>query len=146
MKNKKIIILVICFILVALASFCVGLKFSNSKKQSNNFSQPGQFDPRDMNGARKGEMQKGGNWGEMLSGEILSKDTQSITLKLKDGGSKIIFYTDKTTVSKTVIDALNDLIVGNEVSINGTANTDGSINAQTIIIGSIQTSSESKTQ
>ena len=65
----------------------------------------------------------------MVSGEIINKDQTSITIKLKDGGSKIVFLTNKTTIQKTTEGTLGDLIIGNQITANGQSNTDGSLNA-----------------
>ncbi|MEI6552974.1 MAG: hypothetical protein WCO09_00215, partial [bacterium] len=61
-----------------------------------------------------------------------NKDATSITVKLRDGGSKIIFVASSTVVQKTSAGSINDIVVGSQISANGPTNADGSINAATI--------------
>lgn len=67
-------------------------------------------------------------------GEIVSKDDNSLTLKLHDGGSKIVFLSASTTVAKMETGSVEDLSAGTNVSVMGSANTDGSVNATAIQI------------
>lgn len=87
------------------------------------------------NFARPGNGQAGGgNLGNFLSGEILIKDKESLTVKLPDGGSKLIFFSGSTTFAKTIAGSIEDFAVGEQITVNGTANSDGSITAVTIQI------------
>lgn len=68
------------------------------------------------------------------SGEVLSTDTKSMTIKMRDGGSKIIFLADSTQIMKSSAGVVGDVRVGSEVTVMGTAGTDGTITAQSIQI------------
>ena len=72
--------------------------------------------------------------GGFTAGEIISKDATSITLKLSDGSTKIILVGTSTPVMKSAAGTLSDLTVGISVVANGSANSDGSLSAQSIQI------------
>ncbi|TSC91735.1 MAG: hypothetical protein CEN90_199 [Parcubacteria group bacterium Licking1014_17] len=93
-----------------------------------------------LRGARGGTA--GGNF---TAGDIIAKDNQSITVKLRDGGSKIVFYSGTTEISKFAGGTPSDLEIGKSVTITGTANSDGSITAQSIQIRPIPTGTPNPT-
>jgi hypothetical protein len=72
--------------------------------------------------------------GGVASGEIISKDATSITIKLRDGGSRIIFLSGTSTIAKSESGTAADLATGQQVTVMGTANSDGSIMAQSVQI------------
>ncbi|MBI4155964.1 MAG: hypothetical protein HY507_01895 [Candidatus Zambryskibacteria bacterium] len=121
--NKKIVI-VIGLVFVGI-SFYGGMKYSQSKTTPTFQTRTG-----NLNGQR---VVRGGTTnGGFIAGEILLKDFQSITVKMQDGSSKIVLISPSTSVIKTVSGSLNDLVVGRQISTTGTANSDGSITAQSI--------------
>lgn len=69
-----------------------------------------------------------------VTGEVISKDDTSVTVKLADGGSQIIFLSDSTQITKSDSGVIDDLATGINISANGTENTDGSISAKTVQI------------
>jgi hypothetical protein len=82
-------------------------------------------------GAGGGRFTAGANF---ISGDVLAKDAQSITVKMRDGSSRIILYASSTEVSKFAAGTIDDVAVGKTIMVNGKTNTDGSITAQTIQI------------
>jgi len=129
MKKTLLSILVVA-VVVGGGSFYGGMKYAENKAVSDRQQRIQQF------GGSGTGFRNGGSGnrtaGGFASGEILSKDDKSITIKMRDGGSKIIFFSDTTEIGKFVNGTSSDLEVGKNVSINGTANSDGSITAQTI--------------
>jgi hypothetical protein len=137
--SKNIIIGAIVGILViGGGSFYAGTKFAGASSVSSRFSQVqgGQF-RGGQNGPMGGIQDRQGLMsGGVTAGVILAKDDTSITVKLTDGGSKIVFLTASTTITKSTIGSAGDLLVNENVVVNGAANSDGSINAQFIQLGS----------
>ncbi len=141
MPIKKALPIIIALIIVGGGAFYSGMKYSKSKcstENSANNSQGSQnLTPQERQqrfsqmggGQSRTSRQLGGG---AVNGEIISKDDQSITVKLRDGGSKIVFYSDSTGIEKSVAGSSNDLEVGKTVIINGSANQDGSVTAQSI--------------
>lgn len=135
---KKILISVfVTAVLVGGGAFYGGMKYGQSKvpqrfanlsqEQRQQFQQTG----ADIGGLAAGRGQRGSGF---ASGEIIAKDEKSITIKLPGGGSKIIFYSDSAEIGKFEKGNLDDLEVGKTITVNGEANSDGSITAQSIQI------------
>ncbi len=130
--NKNFIIIIAITALVGTGGFLGGMKYAQtgdltSEERQQKFQEMGMADI----GAGAGRVSNRTSAG-FASGEIISKDEQSITIKLPDGGSKIIFYSDSTEISKFVNGVSDDLEIGSSVTINGKTNQDGSITAQSI--------------
>jgi len=73
--------------------------------------------------------------GGFTSGSIVGSDSNSITIKLSDGSTKIILYSPSTTISVSATGSASDLTNGQNVTVSGTANSDGSITAARIQVG-----------
>lgn len=126
MKNpQNIFITLVLIFTFAGVGFYAGMKYQQSKRPQTRFGnfQPGQF------GQRQGF--------RPVNGEIIAVDEESITLKLNDESSKIIFLTDNTTISKSSKGSKEDLKVGEKVAIFGVENSDGSVTAQNIQLNPI---------
>lgn len=116
----------ILIIAVAGASFYGGIFYTNQNKtlQRNG---AGNFQ-----GQRTGGTQNRQTGSGFINGDIISKDDVSITVKSKDGSSKIIFYSTTTEVGKFVSGTPSDLTIGQTIMVNGKTNPDGSLTAQSI--------------
>jgi hypothetical protein len=72
--------------------------------------------------------------GGFTTGEILSKDATSVTVKLPDGSTKIVLMGTSTQVVKSTTGSATDLTTGTNVIVTGASNSDGSVTAQNIQI------------
>jgi len=84
---------------------------------------------RDQNARRPGAR------GGFAGGTVLSKDAQSITVKLPDGGSKIVYVSKSTRFEKMLAASVADVSVGSTVTAVGEPQDDGSITARAITLG-----------
>jgi len=129
--NKKTGLIIGVVVLVLISFYC-GMQYggnnvraSLASKSQNSFG-----GNRMMGGAGSGRGMRNG--GGFVNGEILSQDAQSITLKLQNSGSQIVFFNSQTKVSKMVDGAMTDLATGKTISVTGTPNPDGSVTATSI--------------
>src|SRR3989338_5173375 len=147
--NKLIAIVIAVSVVVGGGAFFGGMKYAESKSLRNRVSQADfqnlqNLSPEERQqrlqelGANAVAGFRGGSGGGQrggsgfTSGELISKDDKSITVKLSDGGSKIVFLSDSTTVSKMTDGTKSDLEIGKQVTVNGSTNSDGSVTAQSI--------------
>lgn len=130
---KKIVPFLVIALVVGGISFFGGMKYGLSKnKKADNFGF-GNFEK--MGGGNgNGMMRRNGgqNGGGFVNGEILSKDNNIMTVKMPDGGSKIIIFSTSTKVMKSADGSIDDLKIGENVMATGSTNSDGSITAQSV--------------
>lgn len=122
--NSKIMI-VILLIIVGGGGFFAGLKYQTGKAITANFQQ------RQMGNSFR---QRLGQNFRPVRGDIIGRDDKSITVKLPDGSSKIILFSDKTVYLKSSTGSKDDLKTGDKVMVIGTENSDGSVTAQDVQI------------
>jgi len=139
---KKLILFIIVLIIVGAGAFWGGMKYQQNKISSQrtffqNLSPEERQQRLQELGTNfggfhlgPGSSQRGGSG--FIVGEIIAKDDKSVTVKLQNGGSKIVFLSNSTEITKSAAGTLSDLEIGKSVIVNGTANSDGSITAQTI--------------
>lgn len=136
--NTKKIALISSFVLISALAFFSGI-FYQKNYASKNADLRSQN--RNQNAGRDLRMEEGGSLnmqrqrmlqGKFVNGEILSNDGTIITVKLRDGGSRIVFVTPNTQVEKYIMGEMSDVTVGKTVMINGDVNPDSSLNAASI--------------
>ena len=127
MKNSLVIAVIIA-VVVGLGAFCGGMKYQQSKMSNLR----GRF-PENTQG-QNGE-QRTGQGLRPVNGTIISQDENSVTVKLADESSKIILLTENSLINKTEEGSKEDLTEGTEITVFGQENSDGSLTAQNIQIG-----------
>ncbi len=139
-RKKHIITMIGIIIIVAGGMFYGGMQYGTSKAasvaaQARQGRGNGSGSSADNSGGQRGQRGPGGmGAGGFSNGQIISKDDTSITIKTRDGSSKIVYYSGSTNVGKTVADTSTDLNVGQDVMVSGNASPDGSIAADSIQI------------
>ncbi len=123
MKNTQLIAVVILVVGLAVGFFG-GIQYQKAKSpQAQSQSRGG-----------RGSGRFGGANGGTAVGQIISLDSNSITIQLQDGSSKIILLSSNTSINKTASASASNLQSGERVAIFGTTNSDGSITAQNVQI------------
>lgn len=128
MKNNLIIAVVITVLVSGGGGFYAGIKYQKDKAPifpENIEQMRGQIGQR--NSSTRGL--------NTVMGKIIGTDESSITVQLADDSSKIIIVTEGTMINRSEAGTADDLREGSEVVVNGQPNSDGSISAQNIQIG-----------
>ncbi len=132
--SKNLTTVVIVAVVVGALGFFGGMQYQKSK--SPNFDR-GRFQ-NFQNGNRPSGFpgRNGNNQGvRPVSGEIVSMDGNTLTVKAQDGSSKIVVFSDSTTINKTSKGSKDDLKTGENIMVIGTEGTDGIVTALMISIG-----------
>jgi len=127
--NKNIIVGVAGIVLLA-GGFYGGVTYTKSAR-------PADFGTSAMNGPMRNGGMGAGNMrtsASFITGEVISKDATSITIKMQDNSTKIILMGSSTQIMKTSSGSIQDLVTNSGVTVTGSANTDGSITAQSVQI------------
>jgi len=126
---KKLLPILIAVALAAGgAAFYGGMKYASAKAPARG-ARMGQFAAGGAGGGARTAGFRGAAGGGFVAGQILANDGKTLTVKMNDGGSKIVFLSDTTEVSKFVAGTPTDLTVGENVMVNGKTNDDGSVTA-----------------
>ncbi|HVY67512.1 MAG TPA: hypothetical protein VHA30_01280 [Patescibacteria group bacterium] len=122
--------------------FFGGMKYQQAKTLKSFAGRVGQFTAQGARtgGQRPGGLAGGGN--DFVNGQVVSKDTNTITVKLANGGSKVVVFGPSAQFRKAVDGTADDVSVGSSVTITGTDNSDGSITAQSVQIRTDQAGSQ----
>ncbi|MDE2001797.1 MAG: hypothetical protein KGI60_04520 [Patescibacteria group bacterium] len=129
---NKTVALVLGGIIIAGVAFYGGMKYDQYAAASARQGRLQQFAGAAGSTAVFRGTRTGGAAGGATGGSIVSKDANSLTLSLANGGSEIVFVSSSTQVSKMTTGSLNDLSAGNDVFVTGTPNPDGSLTAESI--------------
>jgi len=130
---KKIISIALVIVVVGLlmgGAFYGGMQYKEQgigQERQQKFQQMGASATGAVNGKLGNQLGS-----SFITGEIISKDEKSINVKLQDGSSKIIFFSDTTEINKFITGSSSDLEVGKTITISGKENQEGSITAQSI--------------
>jgi len=156
---KKIISFIVVIVIVGGASFYVGTVYKNSSKSNasqtfgtnmmggQNFTNLSSEERTKMMQERGGGVRgvRGAGMGvsatsTFISGEIISKDEESITVKLTDGGSAIVYVASSTVnITKPTKISLADLQSGDTVIVGASKNTEGTYTAESVRVNNITT-------
>jgi uncharacterized protein YneF (UPF0154 family) len=128
--KKNLILIFIVLIIVGAGGFFGGMKYGESEalknltpeKMREIFQQRGQMFQRQRPGQN------------FVSGQVISKDEKSLTIKLPDGSTKIVFFSQSTQITKAEEAKIDDVQIGKEISVSGISNEDGSLTARMIQI------------
>ena len=116
--DKKMICIIVVFIIIAGGAFYIGAKYEKSKLIKLGLMKNNKSEVCLMSG--------------YVDGEIVSKNDNMWRIKIKDGSTQEVFIFASTKMNKKSTETLASLALGQQVSISGIKNVDGSFLAQTI--------------
>ena len=131
MKNKNMIIVVAIVLIVVAAA---GGFFGGTMYQKNQTPTFSSAAGRGNFAARFGQGGQNAAAFRPVRGQVLNMDTNSLTVKMSDGSTKLVVLSASTAFMQSTKAALSDVKTGDTVNVVGTANSDGSVTATDIQI------------
>ncbi len=142
MKTNTLVACLITAVVVGGGAFYGGMRYQQTKGPGSGMG--GNFqnltpDQRSQRFAQFGGGRGGGAGGaaagnNFASGQIISMDDKSITVKSTNGSTKTVYYSGTTSIMKSDSGTASDLGTGKTVTVTGQSNSDGSVTAQSIQI------------
>jgi hypothetical protein len=134
MKNKNMIIIVaaVLVIVAGAGGFFGGMQYQKMQRATlanGQFRAGGQFAER---------FGQNGQTMRPVTGQIVSVGSDTMTVKLSDGSTKIVILSSSTSINKAATGSASDLKTGETIAAFGTANSDGSITAQSVQLNPTQ--------
>ena len=127
-------IMAIIVVILVGAAFFGGMQYGKTIRPTFAAAGNRQFG-QGMGGARGGQGggMRGAAGDSMVMGEVLKSDADGLTVKSPNNdGSKVIITSSSTQIMKTATGTKEDISIGSNVMIMGTANPDGSVTAKSI--------------
>ena len=146
-RSRRLLVPAVLGVALALGGFAGGYALANARgtRASGGTGSDAFGTGRFPNGelpnasfrARGGFGGGAGGFGGGAAGTIGSVSSDQMTIDTQAGGSRIVLLTPTTRVSEisSTTKALGDLSSGQQVTVIGTANPDGSVTATRVIIG-----------
>lgn len=125
-----ILVAVVLIIVAAAGGFFGGMMFQ--KNQTPSFG--GAAGRGNFAGRFGGQTGQNAAAFRPVRGQVLSMTSDSMTVKMSDGSTKIVVLSASTAFMQSTKAALTDVKTGDTVNVVGTANSDGSVTAQDVQI------------
>lgn len=122
---KQVIGIALAAVLFGAVGFWGGVTYQKTQSPSGAGGFSGRFGPPGTNGNRSAA--------NVATGTVIAQDASSITVKTAGGGSKTVFISASTDVSKQEVLKGADIKVGDQVGAFGDA-ANGGINARMVQI------------
>ena len=133
MKRNQIIGVVVALLIVGGGAFYGGMTYAKSQTPARGAGFAGGTFTRGTGTGAAGA-RTGAAGGVLTTGQIISQSSGSVTVKMADGSTKIVLVGSSTQIMKQASGSLSDLSVGTNVVVTGSANSDGSMTAQSVQI------------
>jgi uncharacterized protein YneF (UPF0154 family) len=130
---KKIyLFFLLLLVIVLVGGFFGGMKYEESQVLKNLTPEKMREIFQQTRGQFQTQRQRIGQG--FILGEVISKDEKSLTIKLPDGSTRIVFLSESTQILKSVQGNIQDIEIGKQVIVSGEQTTEGFLTAKTIQI------------
>lgn len=133
-KNQiSLILAIVIMVVIGGGAFWGGISYQKTQTAKTRAATASRFGGA-AGAGRTGAGANAARGNGAVSGQILSTTDTGITVKSRDGSSKIVVIGNSTVINKSTAGAKTDLTTDENVMVVGTTNSDGSVTATNINI------------